>query len=328
MFTLLLAVAASATTIPFVAAQNQTKMVTTDDLYGTLSSTATVAPKPGFNAEGDSVFTNFINAVNDGQFFLLAPGSWVYEKPEAEPLQLTFLHWCSDPTFSDFSNSSLMGYAARCVGMQLAGYAEALTSGAQFTFDYMKGGFSYTTSISAVYVEQQNVFEGQYHMNTDDFVFRFWDDGRKVMPRIGWEGHDEGDIHPNAATSSFSQFGEFIWMPVEDVAQLFNTSTDEFTPDKFKQVYLDAWIKDHEQEAAENNPNAEAELEIIEQVKNETNSAGETMSPAETDTEGDGGSGTNTATPIEDDGSAGNGRKLTSSVAARFVSAALRVFGI
>ena len=114
-------------------------------------------------------------------------------------------------------------------------------------------------------------------------------------------------------------------MSVEEVAQLFNTSTDEFTPDKFKQVYDDAWIKGHEQEAAEKNPNADAELAIIEQVMNETDSAGETTVPAEPNTE-DGGSGTNPATPIDDD-SAGNGRKLA-SVAARFVSAGLRVFGI
>ena len=60
MFTLLLA-ATSATTIPFVAAQNQTKMVTTDDLYGTLVSTA--AP-PGYNVYGGSVFQNYVNAVS------------------------------------------------------------------------------------------------------------------------------------------------------------------------------------------------------------------------------------------------------------------------
>jgi hypothetical protein len=39
---------------------------------------------------------------------------------------------------------------------------------------------------------------------------------------------------------------------------------------------VDTWIK-----GAEKNPNPKAELEIIEQVKNETNSAGETMSPAQ-----------------------------------------------
>ena len=141
---------------------------------------------------------------------------------------------------------------------------------------------------------------------------------------IVWEGHDEGDMAPNAATSSASGLGEITWMSVEEVAQLFNTSTDEFTPDKFKQVYMDTWIKEHEEEAAEKNPNPEPELEIIEQVKNETNSAGETMSPAQPDTEEY--VGTDASAPTEVDDSA-SGRKLA-SVAARFVSAALRVFGI
>ena len=143
------------------------------------------------------------------------------------------------------------------------------------------------------------------------------------MSRIGWEGHDEGDMSLNAATSSLSNFGEITWMSIEEVTQLLNTSTDtdEFTPEKFKQVYLDTWIKDHEKEAAENNPNAGAELEIVEQVKNETDSAGETTTPAEPGT-GDG--GTDGADLIDDSAS---GRKLA-SVAARFVSAALRVFGI
>ena len=320
--TLLRVFAASAATIPFVAAQNQTKMVTTDDLYGNLVST--VAPAPGFNAEGGSVFTNFVDAVNDGQFFFIMSGSSVYEKPESEPVSGSVFAWCSDLTFSDFSNSSLMGYAGRCVGMSMAGYAEAQASGAQLPFVISEGEWAGTLGVSAVYVEQLNVFEGQLHPNTDDRVARYWDDGRKVMPRIGWEGHDEGDMHPNAATSSLSVFGEFTWVSVEEVAQLFNTTTDEFTPKKFKQVYLDTWIKGHEKEAATDNPNAEAELEIVEEVKDETDSAGETTSPAAPGT-GDGSSVTDPATPIEDD-SAG-GRKLA-SVAARFVAAGLRVFGI
>ena len=106
--------------------------------------------------------------------------------------------------------------------------------------------------------------------------------------------------------------------------QLLNKTADEFTPDKFKQVYMDTWIKNHEEEAAEDNPNAGAELEIVDEVKNETNSTDETISPAEPDTEED--VGTDAATPVEEEDSA-SGRKLT-SIVARFVSAALRVFGI
>ena len=177
-------------------------------------------------------------------------------------------------------------------------------------------------------MEQLNVFEGQLHANADSWVFRYWDDGRKTVPGIAWRGHDEGDMSPNAASSSFSRFAEVTWMSVEEVAQLFNTSVDEFTPEKFKQAYLDTWIKAHEKEAAEKNPNAEAELEIIEQVKNETNYVdGNGATPAQPDStamEDGGPDGTNN--PAVEDGS-GSGRQLA-SVAARFVSATLRVFGI
>jgi hypothetical protein len=213
-----------------------------------------------------------------------------------------------------------MGYTGRCVYTYLAGYAEVVAAGSQLTNKYSEGQFGSTMGMSAVFVEQLNVFECQRHSNTDDWVARSWDDGGKTMPFIAWEGQDEGDMHPNAATSSFSNFGEITWMPVEEVAQLFNTSVDEFTPDKFKQVYMDAWIKSHEKEAAESNPNPEAELEIIEGVKNETDSTGETTTPAAPGTAEDG-----VTDPIEDDSA--SGRKLA-SVAARFASAALRVFGI
>ena len=184
-----------------------------------------------------------------------------------------------------------------------------------------------TVGVSAVFVEQLNVFEGQFHINTDNLVTRYWDDGQKTMSWISWKGHDEGDMSPGAATSSVSSIGETTWMSVEEVSQLFNVSVDKFTPETFKQIYLDTWIKDHEKEAAENNPNPGPELAIIEQVKDETNSADETTAPAQPDstaTENDGSA--DAANPVVG-GDSGSGRQLV-SIAARFVSAALRVFGI
>jgi hypothetical protein len=109
-----------AASILFVAAQTE---ITTDDLYGKISSTA--AP-PGYNIDGGSVFTNFVNAFNNKQFFFIRTGTNVYEKPATEPIRGSVIAWCSDLTFSDLSNSSLMGYAARCVGKFLTGYVEAL----------------------------------------------------------------------------------------------------------------------------------------------------------------------------------------------------------
>ena len=308
--------------IRFVGAVNN---VTTDQLYAEINPTAAL---PGFNVEGGSVFTNYVDALNNGQLFFRYTGSFVFEKPEAEPFRLSAVDWCSDLTFSDLNSSSLIGYAGRCVRMVLFGYDAMVAAGSQLAYDYTEGDFTFTAGISAVFAEQQNVFEGQYHVDTDDWVVRYWDNGRKTMPMIVWEGHDEGDMSPNATTSSVSGFGEMIWMSVEEVAQLFNTSVDEFTPETFKQVYLDTWIKDHEEEAAEKNPNAEAELAIIEQVKNETNSADDTATttaaPAQPDSTAEG-SGSDAANPAVDD--SGSGRKLV-SVAARFVSAALRVVGI
>ena len=317
---LLRVLAASAASISFVAAQTSETEITTEQLYGTLSSTT--APAPGFNADGGSVFQNYVDAVNNGQAFLRATLSYVYEKPESETVQYTILRWCSDLTFSDFSNVSLVGYAARCASTLLAGYAEAVASGTQLSYEYSEGYFGKTASISAVFVEQLNSFQGQIHCNTDDKVLRYWDDGRKTMPMIGWEGHDEGDMASNAATSSWSGLGDLTWMSVEEVAQLFNTSVDDFTPEIFNKVYEDAWIKSHEEEAAADNPNSDAELEIVEEVKNETDSADEIVTPpAQPDsTEEDDGTD-----PFDDPAS---GRKLASVVAARFVSAALRVFGI
>ena len=242
--------------------------LTTTDLYAKISS---FAAQPGFNVEGGSVFTNFVNAFNDKQFFALGTGTSVHEKPGSTPMQDTAFYWCGDLKFSDFNNTSLMGYAGRCVGMMLAGYADAIAAGAPVVYDYPKGEFDLTLGISAVFVEQLNIFEGQYHLDTvTDFTVRYWDDGRRTMSGIIWEGQDEGDMAPNAALKSESQFAEGIWMSVEEAAQLFNTSTDEFTPDKFKQVYKSTWIKEHEFEAAADNPNSEAELKIIEQVQNKS----------------------------------------------------------
>ena len=200
-FTILCLLAASVG-IPLVAAAE----LTTDDLYAKITPTAAL---PGFNVEGGSVFTNFANAFNEGQLFRLHTGTLVYERPESEPAQLAILDWCSDLTFSDVSNSSVIGYAGRCVVMVLAGYDTLVASGGQLPVDYSKAEFIGTSGISAVFVEQLNVFEGQYHADIDDWVSRFWDDGRKTMPVIAWEGHDEGDMNPNAATSSFSGFIDY-----------------------------------------------------------------------------------------------------------------------
>ena len=327
------AIAAASNIIPSVTAE-----LTTEELSMNLPATPA---SPGYNNDGRSVYTNLVNANNDGQFFLIwNAGAQVDEKPSSETEKGSGFYWCSDLSFTGIQNSSSPGYAGRCVYMWLPWLgnllAEVLAAGSQIPI-LSTEDFTSTRGISAVFVQQLNVIEGQVHKNSDDWVNRYWDDGRSSMTFIGWEGHDEGDMSSNAATSAWSSVGEYIWTPVEDVAKLFNTTTDKFTPETFKDFYADAWIKTHEYEAAEMNPNPEAEEAIIDQVKNETTISGTGGADASMGGDGSGKSDVNTGTgdldannggTATDEGNpSGTGRKLASATT-RFVSAALRMFGI
>ena len=107
-------VAASLGLLRLVAAAE----ITTEQLYGKLTSPTTALP--GFNVEGGSVFTNFVDTYNNGQLFWRHTKTILNEVPEMPPFHIDSLDWCSDFTFSDLNNSSLTGYAGRCVGMGLA----------------------------------------------------------------------------------------------------------------------------------------------------------------------------------------------------------------
>ena len=62
---------------------------------------------------------------------------------------------------------------------------------------------------------------------------------------------------------------------VEDAAKILNMNVTELTPETFNKLYADTWIGAHEEEAAEKNPNPDAELAIVEEVKNENEAADE-----------------------------------------------------
>ena len=130
---LLVAAVASSASIPLFVTAETTPII--NELNGKISPTP---PQPGYNVEGTSVFTNFARAFDEKQFFLINTGTNVFEKPGSEPVSVAILNWCSDLTFSDFSNSSHshVGYAARCVYTFFAGYADILAAGAQLAYSY------------------------------------------------------------------------------------------------------------------------------------------------------------------------------------------------
>ena len=65
---------------------------------------------------------------------------------------------------------------------------------------------------------------------------------------LGWETHDEGDDHPNAHTSSWSQSGQMKWLSTEEAA-LFVVI--DFNQVNFNEIYEKIWIDEHKVEEVE-----------------------------------------------------------------------------
>ncbi|KAL7531387.1 hypothetical protein ACHAWF_003747 [Thalassiosira exigua] len=303
--------------IPFASAVEIANISTLDALV-----TASSPPAPGKNLDEKSVFQNYFNAFQNGQFFCKVRTQGQYEMPGSDIVEFDGLIWCSNLHFADFKADMPIGYTGNCVKATLQGISEALEAGAQYSsgIERVEGQFHADAGISAVYVPQTNVFEGQLHYNTDNWSRRFWDDGRLNMNGIMWETRDEGDLSPKAATSSFSSIFKIDWVTVDEAATLMRVNATDLTPNEFEKLYANVWIKTHEEEAAMMNLNPDPELDIVEEVKDEQNATSDEEKSIEAEDVA------NEQNMTDADSSAGGGRKLAK--AAGVVSAALRLLGL
>ena len=218
-----------------------------------LPGVGSVHPVLGSNIDGASVFSNYVKARKDGQFFMLWETNLNYEAPSSSSIDIMAMQWCSglesveiDNTNTSTGNGIGIGYTARCVQAYLNdNLSNAVDSaGAQLPHSITADEFVATISLSAVYVPQSNTFEGQLHKTTDNYVVRFWDDGRPTTSALLWEVHDEGDINSNSATSSLSGLGKLTWISVDEAASLLNNNAADFTPEKFTDIYTEVWSSD------------------------------------------------------------------------------------
>ena len=232
-----------------VSAADNTTMFD-ESMLNSLPGMGSAPPVLGSNIAGGSVFSNYVKARNDGQFFIMWDGVTNYEKPSSEKVDVSVLFWCSNMEFTDIDgmNTSTgsgigIGYTARCVQSYLKDFlTNANNAGGQNVhLPITKDEFAATMSLSAVYVPQSNTFEGQLHKNTDNYVVRFWDDGQTAMPILGWEVYDAGDTSPNADTSSWSGVGKISWTHVDEAASLLGNDAEDFTPEKFTDIYAEVW---------------------------------------------------------------------------------------
>ena len=85
------------------------------------------------------------------------------------------------------------------------------------------------------------IFEGQFHGTHDDWVYRYWDDGSSTLPILGWEGHDEGDTHPNTDTSAWSGSGTITKITTEEAAKYLGMNVVDMTPATCSMEYEASW---------------------------------------------------------------------------------------
>ena len=193
-------------------------------------------------SDHSSLLTNYNALHEEGQGFYLGEGSLLFEKPNSAPIFSVALHWWCDLEFSsDDVTTNNYGYVGRAVQFFLGSSLEDIVAqGAQISTINKQA-----LSVSAVLIPTLGIFEGQIHDTNDDWVIRYWDDGSATLPNLGWEGHDEGDTHPNSETSALSLFGMLTKITTEAAAELLGMEVADMTPATCSTEYAAAWNATH-----------------------------------------------------------------------------------
>jgi hypothetical protein len=191
-----------------VAAQNNTLLI----------------PKDKTNVNGGDVFTNYVNLRDKRQAFLKGVAISDFETPGGDPVPGEGIVWISDAVFSDFN----FGYAARGITMFAKNW---INKDAIDTPPLQE-----PRSVSAVYVEQLNIFDAQLHFEDAVIFFQIWDDGQNKSQAMGWAS----DLRVNGS-KAFSAAVMYHWLTAEEAAIDLNTTADMLTPEKFDEMYARVW---------------------------------------------------------------------------------------
>ena len=206
-----------------------------------VENATTLMPSDDNNINSSLLMTNYNALREEGQGFYLLESSFLYEKPGSASTSFAAVQWWCDLEFSSEDATNNYGYVGRAVFYFLGSSLEdVVAQGGQTA-----SGKKQAHSVSAVLVPTLGIFEGQIHPTHDDAIFRFWDDGSATLPILGWEGHDEGDTHPNADTSAFSGMGAMTKITTEAAAELLGMEVADMTPATCSADYEAAWNATH-----------------------------------------------------------------------------------
>lgn len=187
------------------------------------------------------LMSNFIALREEGQGFYLKEFSYLLEKPDSVEGSFVTLNWWCDLKFSSDDATNNYGYVGRGVQYILgSSLGDAVAQGAQ-----LSSNEKHALSVSAVLVPTLGIFEGQIHKTQDDLVHRYWDDGNSTLQLLAWEGHDEGDTHPNSETAAWSGSGTLTKITTEVAAELLGMDVVDMTPATCSMEYEAAWNATH-----------------------------------------------------------------------------------
>ena len=201
------------------------------------NATTTTLLTSNDNTTDSLLMTNYNAMREEGQGFWVRETTVLHEKPGTNTTGGYGLFWWCDLEFSSDDATNNYGYVGRGVGYVLG---QALEHQLQNTPSLKRAH-----SISAAMVPTLGIFEGQFHATHDDWVNQFWDDGNATLPRLGWEGHDEGDMSPNADASAFSASGLMTKITTEAAAELLGMDVVDMTPATCSTEYDAAWNATH-----------------------------------------------------------------------------------
>jgi len=194
--------------LSYVAAQNNTLLVPKD--------------KTNVFGGGGGVFANYVKLRENQQAFLKGVAISDFEKPGGDPVPGEGIVWISDAVFSDFN----FGYAARGITMFAKNW---INKDAVDTPPLQE-----RRSVSAVYVDQLNIFDAQLHFEDAVIFFQIWDDGQNKSQAMGWAADLKG-------FKAFSAAVMYHWLTAEEAAIELNTTADMLTPENFDDMYARVW---------------------------------------------------------------------------------------
>ena len=177
--------------------------------------------------DSSSLLTNYNALREEGQGFFLREATVLYANPGSNTSDGVALHWWCDFEFSS-SEEDDYGYVGRAVGYYLGESLADINHRVVVHGEHIAFNNTHALSVSAVMVPTLGIFEGQIHDTQDDWVGRYWDDGSRTLPFLGWRSAWSG-------TTSYTKIS------TDAAAVYLGMKVADLTPATCRQEYAAAW---------------------------------------------------------------------------------------